>query len=522
LASTEPTPPSRSTVLPIDDQWLLVGVMAAGAALLHTTTWDLLRLPLTLAAFIAATPDTWIPLVVVVALMSSAIGFEWIGRSQPTDRGLWLLAGVVSMVGAWWYFRGGDLNWFTTQDWVKEWTYHTALRESLSHGRLPWILNDSFQGTALFFANAETNIAPHALLLGWVDVPTFVAIQAVVFVLIGVAAASRLAADLKFRSVASATFVSIFLMNGHVIAHLETGHLQWVAYFLLPCVLLFMHRAAAGDLGGRTQSGLSIALAMMALVGGWHVFVWCIIFIGAFVLIDSTRWRFGLSVALLTAGLTALRLLPGAVLFEMADREFVGSYQSLFTLTGAFVGEPQRAIDGLNWWEYNLFLGWVGFIVFLAGLTAPLGRAWHHPVSKLWLPSLVMLVLSCFNTYQWTLFNLPGFVSQRVATRLLVVGMLGFTLVACVQMNLWLERRPRSWWRTAALAAAALLMATQLVAHLNSRRPRPDDGKGAPAINVVSTRQPGPAYIWTVASGAIVSVISLGIAGAMWRRGHDS
>jgi hypothetical protein len=319
--------------------------------------------------------------------------------------------------------------------------------------------------------------------------------------------------------VASLTFLTIFLMNGHLIAHLETGHLQWVAYFLFPGVMLFVHRAATGDLGRRTQAGLALTLAVMAWIGGWHVFVWAVIWIGVFVCVDRSRWRFGASLGLLVAGLIALRVVPALALYDVSDSEFVGSYQRLAILVGALVGDTRRAVDGLNWWEYNAFVGWVGFVLVAAGLTVPLSRTWRHSVSALWAPSVAMLVLSTYNIYGWTLFQLPGFESERVASRLLVVGLLGFALIACVQLDGWLARRPLPPWKVAALALAGVVMAAQLVAHANSRRPRPDRGIGMPSATVVSERRPETVYIAGVAGGAAVTLLSAGIAFRRWRRG---
>lgn len=518
MASDLPSTPPRSTAFPIDDQWLLVGVLALGAVLIDSSLLTLVRFPFTLASFILATPDTWIPLASVLAALFGALALEALGRPALAERVAWLSGTGICIAGVVWYFRGGHVDWSATQDWVKEWSYYTALRESLGRGTLPWLLKEPFQGTTLFFANAETLLAPHAVLLRWMDVPTFIVLQAACLLAIGLIGAYSLARDLRLGPIASLAFLAIVLMNGHLIAHLETGHGQWVSYFLLPCFFMFVHRVALGDTSTRTQSGLAMTMAVIAIVGGWHVFVWCVIFVGIFVAGNSSRWRFGLSVALLIAGLAAVRLLPAALLYDAAEREFVGSYQSLETLAGAFIGEPRRMVDGLNWWEYNTFVGWIGFIVILAGITAPLSRVWQHSIARLWVPSVAMLVLSTFNIYKWTLFRLPGFVSQRVATRLLVIGVVGFSLIACVQLNGWLTRHARSRWRIAVIGLAGVLMAGQLVAHLNSRRPRPDRGIGPPAVDVVSPQQPSAAYRWAVGGGATISLVAFGVAGTMWRR----
>ena len=123
-----------------------------------------------------------------------------------------------------------------------------------------------------------------------------------------------------------------------------------------------------------------------------------------------------------------------------------------------------------------------------------------------------------FNIYKWTLFRLPGFVSERVASRLLVVGLLGFALLGCVQLNLWLTRRPITPARRAALALAGLLMAAQLLVRANAVRPAPDQGLGRVAVNVISQRPPDRAYAASLAAGSLVSAISAAIAIRMWRR----
>ena len=482
----------------------------------------LIRLPISLAQSINATPDSWIPLLAVVALLASAITLQSIRRNERRERVAWWLSGATAVAGIVWFYRAGDLDWHATRDWIKEWTYHTALRESLAAGRLPWLLRESFQDTDRFFANAETNIAPHVVLLAWLEVSTFVVVQAAALLAAGVFATYHLARDLRLGPIASMAFLTIFLMNGHVTAHLETGHGQWVTYFLLPCVLLFVHRAATDQAGARTAAALALTLLAITLVGGWHVFVWCVIFITVFTIADRSRWRFGVVLALLVAGLSAVRIIPAVLFFDVGEREFVGSFQQLSVLARALIGDAGGMTDGLDWWEYNAFVGWTGFVLALAGLTAPLSRTWAHSVSALWLPSLAMVLLSILDIYEWTLFQLPGFESQRVASRLMIVGLLGFVLIGCVQLDAWLLRNARSRWRIATVAIAGLLLAVQLVVHTTGRRPRPDRGGAPPAIDVVSDRAPDTPYRASVAAGALLTLISAGLAARVLLRRSDA
>ena len=244
--------PSRTTAFPIPDQWLLVGLLVVAAILSETSFPDVLRLPLTIARFVATYPDNWMPLLVMVILMAAALVLERSGPTAKHERPAWFAAGTVAIAGVLWFFRAGDLDWHATPDWTKEWAYYTALHESLSQGRLPWFLNETFQGTDRFFANPETNIAPQAVLLAWMDVSTFVVLQCVMFVVFGIAATYQLARDLRLGPVASMAFLAVLLMNGHLTAHFSTGHGQWVSYFAFPGMFLFVHRAAMGDMSGRS------------------------------------------------------------------------------------------------------------------------------------------------------------------------------------------------------------------------------------------------------------------------------
>lgn len=493
---------------------MIVGLLVAGALLIDPSLLLLAGLP----AFIAATPDLWMPLPIVLALVTGAVALEVWKPSNNQLRVCWGIGGAIATVGVAWFFRFGDLNWHATPDWIKDWTYYTALHESLSHGRLPWFLAETFQGTTRYFANPETNVAPHALLLALIDVETFVIAQCAAFLVVGLVACYYLCRDLNLGPAASLTFVVMFLMNGHLIGHLHTGHTQWAGYLLFPCLFLFVHRAAMGDLSARTQAGLALSMALIAWSGGFHLFVWCVIFAGVFAVSDRARWRFGASALLLAAGLTAIRILPAAVLYVSPDTEFVGSYQQISLLLRGLVGEIRTKIDGLGWWEYDVYVGWTGLVVVLSGFTAPLGATWRHSVSSLWTPSLVLAALSMFNVYQWTLHPLPGFESQRVASRLMILGLLGFTLIGCVQLNTWLSKTRRTPARMAALMLAGWLLATQLLVHTNGRRPTSDTGLGPPAVNVVTPQPPEPLYVASVAGGALLTVISAGIALRMLRR----
>ena len=173
-------------------------------------------------------------------------------------------------------------------------------------------------------------------------VSPFLVLQFVLLFIIGIAGFQRLARELQLGPIASTAFIAILLLNGNLVGHLGAGHFQWAGYFVIPWVFLFLHRASAGDTSSRTQAGLALALGLMVAVGGWHVFVWCVIFVGVFLLCNRARWWLGAGAAALAAGLIAYRVFPAIMVFGAHDAEFLHGYEQITVLLGCARRIPSR------------------------------------------------------------------------------------------------------------------------------------------------------------------------------------
>ena len=71
----------------------MIGLLLLGAVLSETSFAQMFRLPVSMASFVAATPDLWIPLLVVVMLIVIALGLEARGRTAKQVAPLWMVAG---------------------------------------------------------------------------------------------------------------------------------------------------------------------------------------------------------------------------------------------------------------------------------------------------------------------------------------------------------------------------------------------------------------------------------------------
>lgn len=464
---------------------------------------DAARFPLVQARIAIASPAAWWPLALVsmafvaVCLIDRRRGDR---RSPPvieTAIAVGVCAGVLV-----WFLRGADVDW-TQRDWPKEWTYFTAWQEAIRADQLPWILRSQFQGTDHLLANLETMVAPQLVLLLWLSVPTFVMVNLLGYAMAGTVGLYRTSREHGIDSAARFALLLLFVMNGHITSHLAAGHLQWAAYFLLPLVFLFLTRVANGT--GDTVAngaGLSLTFAAMLMPGGWHVFVWAWLFTLTFGAMSRSRWRFMAVTCALTAGTTAFRVLPGVTAFGGGTNTFMGGFADLPAFVNALVGAAG--------WEEDTFLGWTGFVIACLGLTSVF-RSTHHSTRALWLPSLVLVVLSFHDLYGRTLFHLPGFVSERVTSRLAIVGVLGWLFLGFQQVSEW---RPRSHssLRQAVVMVAGLILVTQLVLHAQAVRPTASAGQDPAVAAALKPMAPDATYRYSVMAGWLISAAAAAYA----------
>ena len=167
----------------------LIWVLAAflGAVALESSPAAVLSLPATLILQVTRTPTVHGPALACAGLLLGAILLQG-HRHARLERAWWFTAGAAAIAFSIWFLRAGDLDWASTNDWLKEWTYATAWQEALRSGRLPWFLAQTFQGTDRLLANPEAILAPHVVLLRWMTPGAFLTLNAMICAGIGTAA----------------------------------------------------------------------------------------------------------------------------------------------------------------------------------------------------------------------------------------------------------------------------------------------------------------------------------------------
>src|SRR5690606_8375847 len=186
-------------------------------------------------------------------LVHAALGYLRVGRPPPpimnrsTDaRPTTAAARVVDLaVGAmlllaglahWFVFLGRGRGSFAAYDWPHFLSHLQVLGDALRGGVVPLYVEPPLQhhGVTWFLGSPEVPCAPQHLLLLWLDEPSFVLVEVLLYCVVGFAGCLALRRRLSLSWLATAILWALVVANGHLTAHLGVGHLNWVGCLLLP------------------------------------------------------------------------------------------------------------------------------------------------------------------------------------------------------------------------------------------------------------------------------------------------
>jgi hypothetical protein len=478
--------------------------------------YDILRVIVVHVRLVADNPAAWLPAACLIAAAWVAWAASRPGGALVHDRLVTVLVFATSAVTLAWFVQFGRLSWSGTSDWVKDWTYYSALQQAVLRGELPYYLRTSLQQTDRYLANLETFAAPHAILLAWLSIRSFFLLHLLTVFAIGFAGLVALKRELSLSAIAWLMFVIVFLLNGHTTAHLSVGHTQWAGYFLIPWVLVAVVRVAKDDCGTSNAALLGLTLSVMIAVGAWHVSVACVLLA---ILVGLTR-RCGVgflgSVAAMTSALSAFRLLPAFITFGGGENQFLASFTSVGLLYDGLLGETSTVVDGIAAHEYDLYVGHIGLALVGLGLI-PARRASLRFSNVVLLASAVLLALAMYGIYEATLFRLPGFVSQRVAARFAVLPLLVVVLTGCLKLDAWglaPHRAVSAVW--VASLPMAMFLVIQLVVRASGWRPAASEVPPVP-VDALKYEAPEFAYGAAVIIGFVISGLAVVGLALFWR-----
>lgn len=446
--------------------------------------------------------------------------------------GLWLIVAVV------W---GSFLHWgkipFDWQDWAEINAPRTAfLKDAVTQGVLPLHMPDSsaLRGiTDRFMALPDMLLSPQILLLRFMSVGTFFFINTLLSYTIG---AFGLLWFRRKYSLSLASFTILFLlfnMNGHIQAHYSIGHTTWSAYFFFPWLAVMIFQWLEGDKSWRWVAKTSLILFIIYLQGGFHHFVWGLIFIGLLGLTSWEKFWPALKVLVSACMLSMVRILPSVLIFGIADNEFLGGYPTVWDLLLSMVTfkYPSEAMGvrtmlcPLSWWEYDLYLGIIGtaFLVGFGIYAWVKNRREETGYPALLLPITGMTVLSIGRVYRLIReIPIPLLSGERASIRLVILPIIFLLILAAIEFQSWLKKHQLNWSEQVTGLGLILLIGHDLWQHakvwmVSNAFSAFDVTPVDLSIKTVANH-PDPQYFAMLGAGAALTVLTLIFLIYMWQR----
>jgi hypothetical protein len=465
--------------------------------------------PITQCRLLAGQPSA----AAVAALASAFVGCAWLDAVSPRRRippsvlnALGLAVGVVSIV---WFMRGGRFAWDGTVDGAQNWWYFAGLRQAVVQNEIPYYVYMAQHGTERYIANVETTIGPHATLLKAMDISSFFVAQLLLCAAVGYVGLLRLKRELTMSTFSWSLFVVVFFFNGYLIAQLSVIRTQWAALYLLPWLFVSSVRLTAGDMSMKNAGALAFTLAAIIYLGAWHIFMWGVMFLLFLSIWSVPSIAFAVKALVMAALLASARLVPALLTFGVGENNSVGGFDRLTSCVQALAAGGVAPNEDLQWYDYDMYVGYVGFALVCLGTIGQRSGSLRQ-LNKLLVPVVVLLVLSYGHVYERTLFRLPGFVSERYASRFVIVPTLVLTLLGCVRLDQLMKTRARWYWaRMLSLLGAAWFLIVQLVLRASYTRPATTGRGMVLSLDALKHVPVEPAYWWSIWIGVTISAVTL-------------
>ena len=347
-------------------------------------------------------------------------------------------------------------NW-GTHDWDQHFAFHEAARKSIvEYGQFP-LWNPWMCGGNLLLANPQSTFLNPAfvfvLLFGTVIGMKLIIIFYLVLGMLGMYLVARFYGAGKLSS-----FIApiIFMLSSTYALRASMGHSVWLTLGLVPFVFLFFLKSI------KKWKMILIAAVFNCLIffgGGIYPLVFGNLFIAIYALLDGIFERrkkaFVMVIVLIVITMLfgAVKLIPFynfssqfAVQQDDVQETSIGIlYDSLFSRNQLPTSRIYESSQGLQWgWhEYGHYIGFVVFIISLAGAILLFKK---KNVKKLVFSILIFTLLALGNATPfniWALLHkLPLLSSLHGSFRALFVVMLCISILAAMMLTV-MEKKTR-------------------------------------------------------------------------------
>jgi hypothetical protein len=374
---------------------------------------------------------------------------------------VWLVALYLTGIYLW----GKFLNWgdipFDFQDWAEVNAARLAyMRDAVIRGIFP--LHASEIGhlrnlTDRILSIPDVIITPQMILMRWMDVGTFILINTFFLYTLGFLGLLWFRREYKLSPIIFSSLVLLFNFNGHLVSHFSIGHVTWWSNLILPLFFVQVFRFLKGEDNWAWVAETSFFLFFLFLQGGYHQYTWCLIFLGFLMFTTWKRFLPILKVLIFSNLLTMVRLLPPALLLDNFDTDFLGGYPHPWQILQAMLvaRSPEQSLpfqifnSGLGYWEFDLYIGFIGFAFISLGMAIWLifnYRQKTFPV--LLVPMAIMVIFSISNFYRlFSWLPIPLLAAERVPSRMLFIPFTLAMILSTLSIEHWRrEQKQQLFW----------------------------------------------------------------------------
>jgi hypothetical protein len=421
-----------------------------------------------------------------------------------------------------WFINYGDVS-FRIHDWGQEHVYYSVIRQGINTGSIPFHMSMRFHQTDRFMSIPDTNYMPWVLALPGMSVGRFIMVDLLILYALGFIGCLLLMRRYRLSLIPFTLFFLIFNFNGHIVSHLAVGHTAWSGYFLLPFFFLFLFEMLDGDGTRAAPLKLGFILFAMMLKGSFHLYIWCLMFLVFLVIFNWKYARSALGAIVISAVLSAFKLIPAAYTLLGRQEKFIWSYPTFRDLLDAMITirleapERLRYWGNAGWWEFDMYVGLIGLAVLVYfGVYLRFSRSDDLKDLKygaLDLPIVLMTLFSLSYLHAFlTRLPIPLLRSERVATRFVLLPVVTLALLSALRLERALGRIGRGvkTWAVgiAALAAMALAFLDHSFLWSVSRLERITQLKVEPPVPGLIARE-DPGYKLIVAVAIFITVAGL-------------
>jgi hypothetical protein len=380
-------------------------------------------------------------------------------ESSSTRRYRWLsitwlvvlyLLGIVAF-GL--FFNWGNFN-LEYHDWAQITGPRLEfLRSAFQAWQFPLHISDS---EALHFATLrylsvpDAIISPQFLLLYKLPLAMFSLVTIWLLYTLGFAGLLVLQRKLKLSIISFSVLFLLFNYNGHILAHLNVGHLNWTGYFLFPWFAWLVFRLLEGDRSWLWTTLTSVLLLTIWLQGSYHQFLWLLIMLAVIgIFVPRTFWTV-IRTGAFTFLVSAFRLLPCILSYQVYKQHFINGYPSLYSILDNLVnitepvGTPFYANTLLGTapgeWELTAFIGMLGAVIFIYfGIYRGMIDR-KTPYRAMLFPLGVLLLLSIGPVYELFIkLPIPLLQGERVSSRMFSVVLVFGLILGVERLQRWLD-----------------------------------------------------------------------------------